>query len=217
VLCARGWLESSHSGGNEATFCRLILAPRVDCSAGTPLASSNTMTFYLILIGIGLLIACAGNIWLIVAAFRESVAWGLCALFVPFAVLVFLFRHWDVAKQPFLCSLLGTILVATPLAMNWDEFSKHKEFAASIARIKGEPTPAPDQQARLEKMQTAFVQHAAELKAKYDVLQAQWARLSPKDKAGRVAFDQQAALYQTMRKQVETEKSAVEAPAATTK
>jgi hypothetical protein len=206
-----------------------VEAPRVDPAPGTPLALSKGVTFYLILIGVGLLIACAANIWLIIAAFRESLAWGLCVLFLPFALLVFLFRHWDAAKQPFLCSLLGVLLVATPVAINWDTFSKQKEFAAALARIKAQAAPAsapdPEQkpetpfmkQARLEKMQAAFVQHAAELKAKYDILQAQWAKLSPKDKTGRAAFDQQATVYQAMRKQVETEKGEVETLAATTK
>jgi len=181
---------------------------------------------YLILLCLGLLISGVGALWLICVAFQESVAWGLGVLFVPFANIVFLFRHWDVAKKPFLISLLGGLLLGAAMAQNWDAISKQKEFAETMARFTGQPVPAPaDQkpesplmkQARLEKMQAAFVQHAAELKAKYDTLQAQWARLPPNDKAARAAFDQQATVYQTMRKQVETEKSEVDAMATAMK
>ena len=181
---------------------------------------------YLVLLCIGLLISLAGALWLIFVAFQESVAWGLGVLFVPFANVLFLFRHWDVAKRPFLFSLLGALLMAAPVAQNWDAISKQKGVAETMARFQGQPTPAPpDQkpetplmkQERLEKMQAAFVQHAAELKAKYDTLQAQWAKLPPNDRAARAAFDQQATVYQTMRKQVETEKSEVDAMAAAMK
>jgi hypothetical protein len=198
------------------------------------------VTLYLILIYLGLLVAVVGNIWLIVAAFRVSVVWALCVIFVPFALFVFVARHWKTAKWAFLCGLLGPLLVATSAALDWDEISKtktgaamvevatkDKQLAGLLARFRGKPsaTPAPNQkpetplmkQERLARMQDAFVQHAAELKAKYDVLQKQWAALKPNDKAGRAAFDQEAAVYQTMRKQVETEKGDIEALAAVAK
>jgi hypothetical protein len=181
--------------------------------------------FYMALFFVGALISIVGGLWLLLVAFRESVAWGLGVLFVPFASLVFVFRHWGVAKWPFLFSLLGGLLMA-PTMNNWDEVRKQKVFAEVMAHFKNQQTPAPaDQkpetplmkQERLEKMQAAFVQHAAELKAKYDTLQAQWAKLPPNDRAARAAFDQQATVYQTMRKQVETEKSEVDAMAAAMK
>jgi hypothetical protein len=177
---------------------------------------------YLALLCIGLLISGVGGLWLIFVAFRESVAWGLGILFVPFASIVFICRHWDVAKRPFLFSLLSGLLMA-PAFGNWGEMSKQPVIAEAVARFKNQQTSAPaaDQkpetplmkQERFEKMQTAFVQHAAELKAKYDTLQVQWAKLPPNDTAARAAFDQQAAVYQTMRKQVETEKTGVDAMA----
>jgi len=117
-------------------------------------------------------------------------------------------------------------LMAGHLAQNWDKISKQGGFAEAMTRFNGQATPAPaDQkpetplmkQVRLEKMQTAFAQHAAELKAKYDALQAQWAKLPPNDKAARAAFDEQATVYQTMRKKVETEKAEVDAMATAMK
>lgn len=71
-------------------------------------------------IGIGLLIlglvlAFIGGLWFLVAAFRESVLWGLACLFIPIVQLFFLIVHWDEAKKPFLLQLLG--LAAIVIAM----------------------------------------------------------------------------------------------------
>ena len=55
----------------------------------------------------GSLVAIGASIWLIVRAFGVSVGWGLACLFIPFAQLVFLFRHWEEGRKPFLVSLGG--------------------------------------------------------------------------------------------------------------
>ena len=57
------------------------------------------------IMGIGMIIAMVGSIWLLVEAFKTSVLWGLGSMFVPFVSLFFLIKHWDVAKKPFLISL----------------------------------------------------------------------------------------------------------------
>ena len=59
-----------------------------------------------ILIAIGTLIALVYGIILIVKAFQVSIWWGLAYLLIPFAALVFIIVHWEVAKKPFLMSLL---------------------------------------------------------------------------------------------------------------
>jgi hypothetical protein len=196
--------------------------------------------FYLILFYLGLLIMVVGNIWLLVVAYQKSLVWLLCIIFVPLALFVFVFRNWQTAKWAFLCGLLGPVLAVASVALDWDEISKtptgaftmdivsrDKQLSEILTHFQGKPsgTPAPDQkpetplmkQVRIEKMQTAFLQHAAELKAKYDVLQKQWAALAPNDKAGRAAFDKEAAVYQAMRKQVETEKGELEAQSTAAK
>lgn len=71
--------------------------------------------FWLMLVG-GLLSTAAG-LWLIVAAFRESVLWGVCVLLVPFAALVFVFMKWRVAAKPFLLSLLAICLMFAGFVM----------------------------------------------------------------------------------------------------
>ena len=57
-----------------------------------------------------------GGIWFLIVTFQESVGWGLGCLFVPFVSLIFLILHWDVAKKPFLVSLLGTVTYIMAIA-----------------------------------------------------------------------------------------------------
>lgn len=58
------------------------------------------------LIVIGGLIGLVFGVLLIIAAFKESILWGLGYLFVPFVSLIFVIVHWDEAKAPFLKGLL---------------------------------------------------------------------------------------------------------------
>lgn len=63
----------------------------------------------IILLAIGFIISGGAGIWFLVVAFRESVLWGLCCLFIPFASLFFLIVHWSEAKRPFFWSLLSIV------------------------------------------------------------------------------------------------------------
>ncbi len=62
------------------------------------------------IVGIGFLISFVGGIMFLIAAFRESVLWGLAVIFVPFASLAFLIIHWQEAKKAFLLQIVGVIL-----------------------------------------------------------------------------------------------------------
>lgn len=42
------------------------------------------------------------SVQILILAFKTSVGWGLASLFIPFAVLVFVIKHWEEAKTPFL-------------------------------------------------------------------------------------------------------------------
>ena len=61
------------------------------------------------LIGIGYIIMLVGSIWVLVIAFQESVLWGVCALLIPFEILVFVVMNWEKAGKPFLISLAGIV------------------------------------------------------------------------------------------------------------
>jgi len=60
---------------------------------------------------IGFGIAIIGGLGLLIAAFKESVMWGLgCLLFSPVS-LIFLLLHWSEAKNPFFLQLAGVGLM----------------------------------------------------------------------------------------------------------
>ena len=40
-------------------------------------------------------------IQILIAAFKTSVGWGLASLFIPFAIFVYVAKHWDATKTPF--------------------------------------------------------------------------------------------------------------------
>ena len=67
-------------------------------------------------IGVGLywaaaLSSFAAGIMLLVAAFKESVVWGLVYLFVPFGALVFVAMHWNQAKHAFVWNVGAVIIM----------------------------------------------------------------------------------------------------------
>ncbi|MEO8702579.1 MAG: hypothetical protein ABI867_21220 [Kofleriaceae bacterium] len=55
----------------------------------------------------GLLLMLVGGLFFIIAAFRESILWGLGVIFLPFVPLVFLVLNWQRAKGPFFMQLYG--------------------------------------------------------------------------------------------------------------
>ncbi len=48
-----------------------------------------------------------GTIWFLIEAFSEGALWGLGCLLIPLVSLLFLVRHFDKAKVPFLLQVLG--------------------------------------------------------------------------------------------------------------
>jgi hypothetical protein len=64
-------------------------------------------TLGMVLIGIGAVIGVIYGVILLVKAFQTSVWWGLGYIFVPFVSLIFVIAHWQVAKKPFLMSLIS--------------------------------------------------------------------------------------------------------------
>jgi hypothetical protein len=59
----------------------------------------------------GLILMLVGGLLFLVAAFRESILWGLGVLFLPFVSLIFLVLHWSRAKDSFFLQLYGIALV----------------------------------------------------------------------------------------------------------
>jgi uncharacterized membrane protein len=64
----------------------------------------------LLLVIVGGIISLIGGIWFLIAAFQESVLWGLACMLVPLASLLFLIFHSNRALNPFLLSFGGGVL-----------------------------------------------------------------------------------------------------------
>ena len=61
----------------------------------------------MLLIYLGFAIIIIGAIGFLIAAFRNSILWGLgCLLFSPISI-VFLVLYWQQAKNPFFLQLVG--------------------------------------------------------------------------------------------------------------
>ncbi len=61
----------------------------------------------MLLIYLGFAIIIIGAIGFLIAAFRNSILWGLgCLLFSPISI-VFLILYWQEAKNPFFLQLIG--------------------------------------------------------------------------------------------------------------
>ncbi len=78
-------------------------------------------TLFLLLFFLGLLLSTIGNIVGIVDAFRVNTTWGLLALFVPFALLVYCIKFWNRkwARNSLLMGLGGLALsmISLPLTI----------------------------------------------------------------------------------------------------
>lgn len=57
---------------------------------------------------LGALMLVVGHVWLVVAAFRTTIVWGLVTLFIPFwGSLVYIAMHWRRSAKPFFVYLGG--------------------------------------------------------------------------------------------------------------
>ena len=68
------------------------------------------MGFVLVILGI--LLCAVGSIWILVAAFKESILWGLGVLFINSIVtIIFVIMHFEETKKPFIIWIIGVVLM----------------------------------------------------------------------------------------------------------
>ena len=63
-----------------------------------------------LIIILGIILFAVGGFLFLVAAFRESIWWGLACLFLPVVQIFFLIVHWRNARKPFFIQLLGLVV-----------------------------------------------------------------------------------------------------------
>lgn len=71
----------------------------------------------MIVVGLASIAMLVFSIRILIMAFKTSMGWGLASLFIPFVILVFVFKNWQQTKKPFLSSLacVGAQLVGYAL------------------------------------------------------------------------------------------------------
>ncbi len=65
---------------------------------------------FLGLFAIAFVLLIVGQIMFVIAAFRVSIVWGLCVVFLAPASLIFLIMYWEDAKRAFGIQMLGTVV-----------------------------------------------------------------------------------------------------------
>lgn len=173
---------------------------------------------------LGLLVSLIGGIWLIVAAFQRSIAWGLCVIFVPLANVVFVFYDWKAAKGPFVCWLLGLMF----LGGSWsvvDSYQRHggklpyiPQLAALAPKPPGprEPGGIADQGMFKAKKDADLQIKLVSLHQRETNLLLRKAELDPGDRAGAAALAEEIKKYNAeLQPVLQAMKASNPAPAAT--
>ena len=161
------------------------------------------------LIAIGSLLLLVGGIWAIVVAFRRSIVWGLCYLFVPFAALVFLFVAWADVRRAFFTNLVGCAILCGGLYLAMPPgLDLKKQFGAQFEqgfKVVGAPA-LPDPQAALTK-------RFEELSAREKTLLARKSALDPQDTTAAQALTAEILHYNDDLKAANAERAGQGGPA----
>ncbi len=165
----------------------------------------------IILIALGLLLIVVGAIWAIVVAFKRSVLWGLCYLFVPFAALVFLFVAWADVKRAFFVNVIGVLMLAAVLLLpNQGGLALTKLIPLELNQLAPSLAVAvPD-----ALIQVSNADRMAELATREQSLRARKAALDLKDEAGARALTEEILKYNADLKAVTDEQEAARTKAA---
>lgn len=161
------------------------------------------------LLVLGLLTIVVGSIMMLVAAFRESVWWGLgCLLFSPVG-LVFLILHWGQAKRGFLTHLAGlVILIGGVFASPQVRESVTVQIAKNVPEgvnvpLLEKPKPPVDinvqitqKRGEIDQLDEQVRQQSAAVSQQFQALNARRAALKSTDAAAVTAFNAEVAAYQ---------------------
>ncbi len=173
------------------------------------------MILSLIFVILAALLLVVGYVWMVIAAFRVNLPWGLLVVFVPIMPLMFLLVHWEAARKPFFCALAGLIALVPAVAMNWETIQQRKaQFFAEVLVAHGQTPAKTDKElsaAVLAKKQATLIEHANMMNPKYADLVARRNTVATSDDATKAAFTADAEAYAALRKQVEAEQAEVEA------
>lgn len=164
-------------------------------------------------LAIGGLFTLIGGGMQLVAAFRVNVWWGVACLVVPFASLVFLFKHWDVARRGFFIGLLGSCIAVGGVfssARGLAGVSKGPPKVATAAAAAAAPVKATKAKPQkpldlngqimakrneIDLGEAQFRDDGAAVAQEFQALNARRAALKADDAAAVAAFNTAAAAY----------------------
>jgi hypothetical protein len=63
-----------------------------------------------VLLGLGGILAIIGYVWLLIAAFSESIGWGIGSLLCGIVALIYGVMKWDELKVPVILYVAGGVL-----------------------------------------------------------------------------------------------------------
>ena len=161
----------------------------------------------LILLGLGVLAAVLGGIITIVAAFRQSVLWGLVSLFVPLGNIVFTCVHWAEARVGFLMNVGGVLLCIGAVFTMPDVRAAIQKGGLPMSSFAAPEKAKPlspqelsqqimDKREAVENEQRTFVTTGRELQVQYSALEDRRLGLKPTDVVAVAKFNEEAAAYQ---------------------
>lgn len=165
----------------------------------------------LMLLLISVLAAVIGNLMILVAAFRQSILWGIATLLLPFVQLFFLIRHWEESKKGFYLGLggaflcMGTIFCLPNrgeyLGGEWktafaDSGASHQSEVKELTRQIQEKRNV------ISQLEGEFSQAKASLATQYQAITAQRQALKVDDSAAVNQFNEGAAAYHQLNNRV---------------
>ena len=94
---------------------------------------------------VGIMVALAGWIMIVIAAFRVSAGWGVGSLLVPLIALIFVITHWQDARRGFFIELGGTALfvIGAVVTQSPAKPVEAKPVAAAEKNVAYTPAPPP--------------------------------------------------------------------------
>ena len=91
---------------------------------------------------VGLMVAIAGWIMIVVAAFRVSVGWGVGSLLIPLIALIFVITHWQDARRGFFTELGGASIFIFGVLITPSHAKPPEQKPAPVAEKPVEYVPA---------------------------------------------------------------------------
>jgi glutaredoxin 3 len=155
---------------------------------------------------VGGIIFIISGLMLLIAAFRESVLWGLGCLFVPFCSVVFLCMHWAAVRGAFMTNLISAIVMVGGFAVVGSQFEDGIRTEASKREVAELTASIQEQRDRIERLEGQFATQGAEVTRQHQELTLRRAALKRGDEAALAQFNADAAAYQVKNQSQKTVK-----------